>query len=176
MALTSRSLPHFITAIRLVAGILFLCFGNVPSSWIVSWALALAAVTDLIDGRLARYLGATSQSGAIFDTISDKGFVLALLMRATMAGVLPTWLLATWTLQHLVLLTGRRVLFKRKWLHQLRPGPIGMLSGFLAYWTAVVSVSPLGSPIALWFGVFTILMTTIHVILALFRFQPSTTA
>jgi phosphatidylglycerophosphate synthase len=165
-----------ITTTRFVAGMLFLFFGSVPSPWIVSWILVFAALTDLIDGRLARHFRTASARGAIFDTIADKLFVLALLLRATAATALPAWILATWILQNTVLLTGRRVLLKRAWLQGVRPGPTGMLSGFLAYCTALVAVSPLGSRFALGLGICTVLVSTVHVVIALFRCRQTNIA
>jgi CDP-diacylglycerol--glycerol-3-phosphate 3-phosphatidyltransferase len=96
-----NALPNIITAARLVLALfMFLALaaaaGAVPFiggsltpetqfallRW-AFWAFAIAAVTDFIDGWLARKLGATTVWGAILDPIGDKvlvcGAVLGLL-------------------------------------------------------------------------------------------------
>jgi phosphatidylglycerophosphate synthase len=84
-------LPNFLTLVRLLAGPLYICFGDLPPTRMQLAGLAIAAATDVLDGRLARYLGASSGFGAAFDTVADKVLVLALVLKASTAGVIPEW-------------------------------------------------------------------------------------
>ncbi len=68
-----RHLPNAVTASRGVAGILVavLLLTGEPSRWAFP-VFALAMLTDLIDGALARALHATGELGRWLDPISDK--------------------------------------------------------------------------------------------------------
>ena len=85
-------LPNLLTLSRLLAGPLYLFIGKVPASRAQLFWLVTATLTDVVDGRLARYFGTTSGLGATLDTTADKVFVLSLLLKLTLAGVLPKWL------------------------------------------------------------------------------------
>jgi len=85
------TLPNVLTAFRLVAGplgALFLWWGltsDTDEGLIRWWSYALAlfisgAVTDWLDGWLARRMGQVSAFGALLDPIADKVFVGAFLV------------------------------------------------------------------------------------------------
>jgi len=68
-------LPNAITIVRL-AGLPVLIWAvathSGPTSAFVAWLFAGIALTDFIDGRLARYLHAESQFGRIADPLADR--------------------------------------------------------------------------------------------------------
>jgi len=51
----------------------------------------IAALTDLLDGYVARAEGKTSYLGAIHDFTADKLFVLSCLLVFSVAGTIPCW-------------------------------------------------------------------------------------
>jgi CDP-diacylglycerol--glycerol-3-phosphate 3-phosphatidyltransferase len=53
------------------------------------------AMSDIVDGRLARRLKVVSSLGVFLDTISDKIFVAGALIPMVERGLLPSWLAAT---------------------------------------------------------------------------------
>jgi CDP-diacylglycerol--glycerol-3-phosphate 3-phosphatidyltransferase/cardiolipin synthase len=55
-----------------------LCQTDAPSRWAALAVLALAGLTDLIDGRIARALGQVSKLGATLDLIADRLLTLTL--------------------------------------------------------------------------------------------------
>jgi cardiolipin synthase (CMP-forming) len=60
-------------------------------------ALALffiAAVTDILDGPLARRFGCTTRLGTYLDPIADKAMLSATYLAAGIAGLVPGWLVA----------------------------------------------------------------------------------
>lgn len=82
-----RTLPNAITMVRLVlAVVFFVVIGRIdraaPASEIAflgAWGMALfatAAVTDILDGHLARRWGVVSAFGRIMDPLVDKTLVL----------------------------------------------------------------------------------------------------
>src|SRR5689334_2751866 len=53
---------------------------------------ALAAVTDVIDGALARHFDLISQAGAYLDPIADKMLLSGVYLALAAAGSVPWWL------------------------------------------------------------------------------------
>ncbi len=70
------------------------------------WLFALAALTDLFDGYLARRLNQRSVLGAWLDPIADKIMLLTTLTMLSLIGLLPMWLLAVVVVRDLVVLAG----------------------------------------------------------------------
>ena len=85
-------LPNLITLLRLLLVL--------PTGWCLlrglhNWALtlfAVAAVSDAIDGWLARRFDWTSRFGAIADPLADKLLVLVAYLALAVMDVLPLWL------------------------------------------------------------------------------------
>lgn len=70
--LVGRVSPNTITAISLLmcAGVgVAAAFGELGAT---VWLFTFAGILDIIDGRLARRLNKTTESGALFDSVSDR--------------------------------------------------------------------------------------------------------
>lgn len=86
-----RHLPNLLTAARIPAVVLIAHWTHLAGPW-ASAALALfiaAAVTDLLDGWLARKVGAVSDFGRLMDALVDKIFILGLLVALLALDCLP---------------------------------------------------------------------------------------
>ena len=55
------------------------------------WLFAIAALTDLLDGGLARLLNQRSEFGAWLDPIADKTMLLTTMLLLTWDALLPLW-------------------------------------------------------------------------------------
>ncbi|PHH77594.1 hypothetical protein CDD82_3456 [Ophiocordyceps australis] len=85
------TLPNFLTATRLAAApaVGWLVLENRPA-----WALGLlvyAAVTDLVDGWIARRWKQTTVVGTVIDPMADKALMLSLTLCLATNGSLPPW-------------------------------------------------------------------------------------
>lgn len=82
---------NYVTMIRiLVSPLLFAMISHNPSGWIV-WALWTAlALTDGVDGWIARRHG-TTRSGAFLDPLADKVLVLGALFSLVAVDRFPVW-------------------------------------------------------------------------------------
>ncbi|HLO86480.1 MAG TPA: CDP-diacylglycerol--glycerol-3-phosphate 3-phosphatidyltransferase [Nostocaceae cyanobacterium] len=88
------TLPNWITFSRLL-GIPFLLYGLYnPTSqvkWICLTIFLIAALTDWLDGYLARKLNQISDLGKFLDPLVDKFLVLAPLLVFVELGKIPAW-------------------------------------------------------------------------------------
>ncbi len=82
------NVPNSLTMLRIVlipvfVGIFYLPKGVIPVHWVnlsATLVFALAAITDWLDGYLARVLDQTSAFGAFLDPVADKLMVAAALI------------------------------------------------------------------------------------------------
>lgn len=77
------NIPNSLTLLRIGLIPIFVLFFYLPVGWshlITTAIFGLAAVTDWLDGYLARRLGATSAFGAFLDPVADKLMVATALV------------------------------------------------------------------------------------------------
>ncbi len=91
------NVPNILTVIRLLAApalaVMFLYFNTPWADWFALVLFISAALTDFVDGYLARAWKQESKFGAMLDPIADKAMVLiALLVIIGFSGVKP-WIL-----------------------------------------------------------------------------------
>ena len=55
------------------------------------WLFVVAAISDAVDGFLAKRLGATSEFGAYLDPLADKALLMSIYVTLGIAGLLPLW-------------------------------------------------------------------------------------
>ena len=113
--------PLFLTWLRIVAIPLFVAVLYVPEDWIAEktrnvismWIFIAAAVTDWLDGWLARRWNQTTSFGAFLDPVADKLMVAAALIVLTEFG-------RVYALVALIII-GREITISalREWMAQL---------------------------------------------------------
>jgi CDP-diacylglycerol--glycerol-3-phosphate 3-phosphatidyltransferase len=89
-----RNIPNGLTILRLLLLplILWLYAQDAPgASWATGWVVLVAALSDIVDGILARRLDAQSEFGRWVDPIVDRIFFLTLLAMLWYHGTLPAW-------------------------------------------------------------------------------------
>lgn len=91
-AASSINIPNILTLIRILLAPLFV----LSIIWhLMGYALfvfALAAVSDALDGLLARWLNQRTLIGAYLDPLADKILATAAFVSLSMIGVIPAWL------------------------------------------------------------------------------------
>ncbi len=98
------NIPNLLTFGRIVMIPLCLYFLNLDTPRGGYWAcivFTLAAITDLLDGYLARKLGVVSVLGKLLDPLADKLIVMATLVWMVPMGRIPVWVV--------ILLLGRDI-------------------------------------------------------------------
>lgn len=64
-------IPHFFTTLNLFCGFYALVSVLNEDYWSSSWAILLATIFDIFDGRIARFLGKSSKFGMEYDSLAD---------------------------------------------------------------------------------------------------------
>lgn len=106
MRSSNLTLPNVLTAGRLVLVpfvVWHLAEGDIE---IAFWLFVAAAITDFLDGNLARLLNQRSVLGAWLDPIADKAMLLSTLLMLVWLDVLPLWLGVLVALRDVVVLLG----------------------------------------------------------------------
>ena len=90
------TLPNILTVMRLVAApglaVMFLYFTRPYADWFALILFVVAAVTDWIDGYLARAWKQETRVGAMLDPIADKAMVVIALMVIVGYSTMSPWL------------------------------------------------------------------------------------
>jgi CDP-diacylglycerol--glycerol-3-phosphate 3-phosphatidyltransferase len=115
------NLPIALTWLRIVLIPVFVTVYYLPDSWLTpvakNWTamsvFAVAAITDWLDGFLARRLGETSAFGAFLDPVADKLMVAAALILLVQLGRAEAYLA--------IIIIGREIAISalREWMAQI---------------------------------------------------------
>jgi cardiolipin synthase len=85
------NLPNVISLLRLAA-VPVVAWLILRQHWTAAcWLFLAAAVSDGVDGLLARWLDQTTQLGAALDTVADKALGVTTLVLLTLAEAIPLW-------------------------------------------------------------------------------------
>ena len=136
-----RQLPNLICVARIVLvwpTVAALKSGNYELAMLI---FALAAVSDGLDGYLAKRFHWTSELGKLLDPAADKLLLVSVFVSATWLGLVPRWLTAAAVSRDAMIALGALVF--RVWFGPLRgrPTPLSKLNTALqlAYLLAVMS-------------------------------------
>ena len=145
------NLPNSLTWFRILAIPLVVVLYYLPVTWAhpaAGWMFALAGITDMLDGYLARRLGQTSKFGAFLDPVADKLIVaiaLVLIVQgaphvpaALTLGALPEPYLAVVA----AIIIGREIMVSalREWMSQIGAQARVAVSSF-GKWKTTVQIT-----------------------------------
>lgn len=115
-AVSPYNLPNALTVIRLILVPVFIVLMVVDSPSARWWALAafcFAALTDHLDGRIARARGIVTDFGRIADPIADKALTLGAFIMLSISGLLWWWVTVLIAIRELGITWLRAILLKR---------------------------------------------------------------
>lgn len=135
-----RHLPNLICVFRvlLIWPIVTALFASDYTLALVLFAIA--AISDGLDGFLAKRFGWTSQLGAALDPLADKLLLVVVFVVATWLGLVPVWLTAAAVARDLAISIG--AIIYRAWFGPLhgRPTLISKVNTFLQLATLVAAI------------------------------------
>jgi len=123
-----KQVPNLLTVARLLASsyILYLLWTGAYRPALV-W-FAIASITDVLDGFLARRLHAGSRLGALLDPIADKVLLSGSFLTLGLKGVIPLWLMALVLGRDLMILGFAAIALARKIRRDFPPSVWGKAS------------------------------------------------
>jgi cardiolipin synthase len=100
-----RNLPHLVTIARGVAGPVVAWLLLTGRGWPAFWLFVTAALTDLVDGWLARRVGADPRWGLVLDVAADRSLGLCSWLALGWTGWAPAWMVALAVARDLTVVT-----------------------------------------------------------------------
>lgn len=88
------NLPNAITLSRLVLTAVFVAgtsFASSAGHWIALVSFVIAAISDFLDGYLARKMGLVTPMGKLLDPLADKVLVCSAFVYLSAEGLCPVW-------------------------------------------------------------------------------------
>lgn len=109
-----KSIPNILSFIRLGLVPLFVwLFLSAKSLFWAGLVFALAGVTDVLDGRLARHWNVVSRLGRIIDPLADKLMQLSAFACLAAAAIIPVWVIAILLCKEGIQLCGGWLILRR---------------------------------------------------------------
>jgi len=143
-----RHIPNLICLLRIVLILPLVIAMREGQQERIIVLFTLAAVSDGLDGYLAKRFGWTSDLGRVLDPVADKLLLVTVFITAAWLDIAPWWLTAAAVMRDLVI--GFGAIIYRLWLGPLngRPTVISKVNTTLqlAYLLAVVIASATGFP------------------------------
>ena len=100
------NLPNSITLLRLAA-VPVVAWLIMQQRWEAAcWLFLAAAVSDGVDGLLARWLNQTTSLGAALDTVADKALGVVTLVMLTLAEAIPLWVALAILMRDTIIVVG----------------------------------------------------------------------
>jgi cardiolipin synthase len=130
------NLPNILTLVRFALAPVFAVMVLQNQPFGALWVVVLAAVTDVLDGFVARLLRLSTGIGTLIDPLADKflgatAYVLLSLKGLGAANVIPLWVTATVLGRDLVILAGGLVISLARGRQEFRPTVYGKASTVL---------------------------------------------
>lgn len=94
---TNFNLPNSLTVLRMILAVVFLILLLIPDRWAHVFAFlvfVIAAITDKLDGYLARKNKEETKLGAVMDPIADKMLINLAFLALVMLDIVPVWVFA----------------------------------------------------------------------------------
>jgi cardiolipin synthase len=126
------NLPNFLTLCRIGSIPIFLIFLTRQRYEAALYVFAAAAVTDGLDGAVARWFDSRTELGAFLDPFADKLMLVSAFVVLTIDGELPGYLLSVVMIRDIVIVVGYLMIsFFTGERVPVRPSYLGKLSTFM---------------------------------------------
>lgn len=89
-----KNIPNALSFLRIIlapSSMLLIYFPGIQNSVFVT-IISISAISDFLDGYLARKLNYQTKSGTVLDQIADKIFILCFIFAFTIVSLLPAWI------------------------------------------------------------------------------------
>lgn len=140
------NVPNLLTLLRIILVpivVIFLIQGSFEKAMIT---FVVAAVTDALDGFLARTLGQHTALGAYMDPIADKALLASSFVTLSVLRVIPGWLTVIVISRDIVILLGILVLSLMSIEVKIRPSVVSKINTAMQLITVLMVLSDRSFP------------------------------
>ena len=150
--MSSVNLPNVLTTLRLLLLPLFLTLLVYRRPSLALTVLLLAALSDALDGMLARWLDQRTAIGSFLDPLADKLLSVSGFVTLTLIGPIPAWFVIVVISRDVLISLGALVLYLHDGRLEIAPSLAGKAATLGQFATLVLTLLlELGVPIAwLW--------------------------
>jgi cardiolipin synthase (CMP-forming) len=141
------TLPNFLTMLRIVTIPVFLILLTGAHYGGALVLFVAAALTDTIDGTLARIMDSRSELGAVLDPLADKLLQISSFIVLATIGAIPYWLLVIVISRDVVILLGYlAIYFVSETPMAVDPTVLGKVTTFFQLFTIGFALTSLARP------------------------------
>ncbi len=128
----SSFVPNLFTLIRILLIPVFILFFLQDNFYISGFIFVLSAITDFMDGYLARKYDLTTHLGKLLDPLADKLTIISILFVLIYKNILPELLAVILLSREIFILFGSGLAYMLG-IDVINPSPIGKLSIVILY-------------------------------------------
>ena len=109
-----KNIPNILTVIRFIL-IPFIFITVISHHYLIGLIIfTISAITDILDGYIARKYNYITDIGKLIDPLADKLTQISLLLALTILNILPWWILAVVFIKECIMIITASVLYSRK--------------------------------------------------------------
>ena len=109
-----ENIPNILTIIRFIL-IPFIFIAVMTHHYLTALIIfTLSAITDVLDGYIARKYNYITDIGKLIDPLADKLTQVTLLLSLTILNILPWWIFAIVFIKEIIMVTTASLLYKKK--------------------------------------------------------------
>ena len=127
------NIPNVLTLLRVLAAPLLAYFLMRAYYDYALYTFAAAAMTDVLDGFVARHFNRTSEFGAALDPLADKLIMLTCLLILTFQALVPLWLTLAMVVRDTVIVAGAFAYHRLFGEVEIHPTWLGKLHTSIAF-------------------------------------------
>lgn len=131
------NIPNLLTIFRLFVTSFFILAIHYSEFKIALWLFVVQAITDLLDGFLARVLKEKTSLGAFLDPLADKAMLVSSFIVLSIKGIVPLWVTTIVISRDIVLTVGYLLICKFVGKIEILPSILGKLTTFCQIGTVV---------------------------------------
>ena len=138
------TIPNLFTMVRILMTP-FILYSLARGHFLLGgWLFGAAAVTDLLDGAVARRFGGETKLGLYLDPIADKILLSSIYIGLAAGGAVPVWVVVVIFSRDLFILALSSYALKFTTIRDLNPSKLGKASTFLQIMTAIAVMAAEG--------------------------------
>ena len=109
-----KHIPNILTIIRFILIPVIFYFALQDNYIVAVIFLIISAITDVLDGYIARKFNFITNFGTLFDPLTDKLTQMATLLVLVIKSIIPFWILLIIIVKEILMITGATFLFKKE--------------------------------------------------------------